>query len=479
MSFREGRLRRKMDRDAAEYITSLPFDTEIYKEVILINAVHLKMLAKLGYISKEDLVKGLNTLKEMLERPINLDNPLLEDIHIVVEDYLSRQLPNAGLNLALGKSRNDAVATAIRMHVKEKIVEIVDEGIQLIESLLRKAQEEASTVFPVYTHLQVAAPATFGFIMSFYASRMISALESLTHAYMSSDQCPLGAGAVCGSSIMLDREWMASQLGFSYVLENALDASSSRDFLIDLLSAILKLALPITDMSEELVLYSSGEYGLIVFPDEYSSTSSIMPHKKNPVVAEIGRTKVSEIASEFLRIIMIMQRKVSGYVLDLQQITPGVWRAINHLLFTLRIYKKMIPQISINKERAYELCRPPVAMTELANYLTTSLRIPYRTAHKICGEATLLLIENKLTDEAFREVLKSHGVDASLTVQEVLSILEPKSVVSSYKTMGSANPYEVSRMISHMEEELEELKSWVKARKENLASIDKLVFESF
>lgn len=466
-----------MTEEAAEYTTSLQFDSIIYKETILVNAVHLKMLSKLGYISKDALDKGLKILKELLDRPLNLDNPLLEDIHMVLEDYLSRQAPDVGLNLALGKSRNDAVATAIRMHVKEKIIETVEEATQFVEAILKKAEEEAFTIFPVYTHLQVAAPATFGFVMASYASRIMNSLESLTHAYMSSDQCPLGAGAVCGSSILLDREWMASQLGFSYVLENALDASSSRDFLIDVLSAILKLTLPITDLSEELVLYSSGEYGLINFPDEYSSTSSIMPHKKNPIVAEIGRTKVSEIASEFLRIIMILQRRVSGYVLDLQQITPGVWRAIDQVLLTLKIFKKLIPQISINRERAYELCKPPAAMTELANLLTTKMKVPYRIAHKICGEISLLMIENKLTDDALREILKRQGIDITITSEEVISTLEPKSVVSSYKTIGSANPYEVSRMISRMREELEELKSWVKMRKENLAVIDKSIFE--
>jgi argininosuccinate lyase len=154
---------------------------------------------------------------------------------------------------------------------------------------------------------------------------------------------PSAPEQVCGSSIRLDREWMASQLGFSYVLENALEASSSRDFLIDLLSSLLRLVLPISDLSEELVVYSSVEYGLIELPDEFASTSSIMPHKKNPVVAEIGRTKVSEVASEFLRTIMILQRRMGGYVLDLQQVTPSVWRAINQVLTTLRVFKELIP----------------------------------------------------------------------------------------------------------------------------------------
>lgn len=468
-----------MNDEAAEYTSSISFDSEIYRETILINAVHLKMLYKLGYLSKEDLVEALNRLKEILDSPVSLDNPKLEDIHIVIEDYLSRKTPNAGLNLALGKSRNDAVATAIRMHVKEKIVEIVEEGVQLVETLLKKAEEEAFTVFPVYTHLQVAAPATFGFIMASYASRMLSALESLTHAYMSSDMCPLGAAAVCGSSIMIDREWLASQLGFSYVLENALEASSSRDFLIDVLSAILKLTLPITDLSEELVVYSTTEYGLIDFPEEFSSTSSIMPHKKNPVVAEIGRTKASEIASEFLRMIMMMQRRVGGYVLDLQQVTPSVWRAFNHSLTTLRIFKKLIPQIVINRDRAYELCSPPVGITELANFLTTRMKMPYRMAHKICGEISLLIIENRLNDDALKEIFKRHGTEIVLTSQEVLSLLEPRSIISSYKTIGSANPYEVSRMISHMRDELEELKNWAKIQRDTITSIEETIFENF
>jgi len=468
-----------MTREAAEYTSSLPFDSEIYRETILINAVHLKMLCKLGYISKTDAEEALKILKEMIEKPISLDNTSLEDVHIVIEDYLSRHVPNAGMNLALGKSRNDTVSTAIRMRVKEKIVELVDEGVQFLDALLKKAEEEVFTIFPVYTHMQVAAPATFGFVMTSYASRIIGALESLSNAYMSADRCPLGAGAVCGSSVKLDREWMASQLGFSYVLENALEASSSRDFLIDLQSSLLRLVLPISDLSEELVVYSSVEYGLIDLPDEFASTSSIMPHKKNPVVAEIGRTKVSEVASEFLRTIMILQRRMGGYVLDLQQVTPSVWRAINQVLTTLRVYKELIPRLSINQKRAYELCGPPSAMTELANYLTTRWRIPYRTAHKICGELSSLIVEEKISDDAIRETLRKHDIDINLTLQDVLSLLEPKTVVNSYATLGSANPYEVSRMISRMREEVEELRAWLESRKETLAEIEKTVFENY
>ncbi len=479
MSFREGRLGRKMIKEAAEYTSSIHFDNEIYRETILINAVHLKMLSKLGYLSKEDLKKSLEILKELLTNPISLDDPFLEDIHIVIEEYLSRKVPAAGLNLALGKSRNDAVSTAIRMHVKNKIVELVDEGTKLAEALLRKGSEEVFTVFPVYTHMQVAAPATFGFIMTSYASRLLSALESLTQAYISADHCPLGAVAACGSSIKLDREWMASQLGFSYVLENSLEASSTRDFLIDVLSSLIKLTLPISDLSEELVIYSSKEYGLVDFPEEFSSTSSIMPHKKNPVVAEIGRTKLAEISSEFLRIIMILQRKMSGYVLDLQQVTPSVWRAINHALNTLRIFIELIPRIKVNHERAYELCGPPAGITELANILTTKYGIPYRTAHKICGEISLLIINNKLSDNELEQILKKTGININLTTKEVLSILEPRLVVNSYKTLGSANPYEVSRMVSQIQEQIEELKSWVDARRESLTNIENEIFENY
>jgi argininosuccinate lyase len=169
---------------------------------------------------------------------------------------------------------------------------------------------------------------------------------------------------------------------------------------------------------------------------------------------------------------------MGGYVLDLQQVTPSVWRAINQVLTTLRVFKELIPRLSINEKRAYELCGPPTAMTELANYLTTSWRIPYRTAHKICGELSLLIVEGKISDDAIRETLRKHGIDIDLMLRDVLSLLEPKSVVNSYATLGSANPNEVSRMNSRMREEIEELRAWLQSRKETLAEVEKTIFEN-
>jgi argininosuccinate lyase len=290
MGFRLGRLGKEMAREAAEYTSSLRIDSEIYRQVILINAVHLRMLNRLGLIGDEDLSKALRALKAVYDRPLSLDDPALEDVHMVVENFLSQAAPGAGGNLALGKSRNDAVATAIRMRAKELVVLTVREALPLVDAVLEKAEAEAETIYPATTHLQVAAPSTFGFILTHYASRLLSALEWMVKAYEELDLSPLGAAACCGSSIRLDREWIAEQLGFRGVVEHALEASSSRDFTVTLASAALRLLIVVSDMAEDLIYAFTA--GLVDIGDEYCSTSSIMPQKKNPVVLEVARTKL-------------------------------------------------------------------------------------------------------------------------------------------------------------------------------------------
>lgn len=464
MSFREGRLPGKMSRDAAEYTSSLKDDAEIYRATILINAVHLKMLGRLGLVTQAALEEGLRALRELYERPIELSDPNMEDVHIVIEEHLSRRAPEAGWNLALGKSRNDAVATAIRMRLRERILSTVEGGIRLLRAMLERAEAEAETVFPVYTHMQAAAPASLGFILASHASRIIGGMHSLVSAYKAADRCPLGAAAVAGTSVPLDRAWMARQLGFSAVLENALEASSSRDFFVDAFSGLIKTMSVVSDLSEELVVYSTSEFGLIELPDEYSSTSSIMPQKKNPVVPEVGRTKLPEVLAETLRALMITSRRFSGYVLDLQQATPSLWRAFDASEATLRLYSEIIGRLSVNRERAYNECGAPAGIVELATRLSVERRIPFRSAHRACGVLSRLMSEGRLDEEALRSVLSGIGVENPPSLGEVMGILEPRSILESYRSLGSANPSEVRRMVSAMRAEVEGLESWARGR---------------
>jgi argininosuccinate lyase len=476
MGFRLGRLGKEMAREAAEYTSSLRIDSEIYRQVILINAVHLRMLNRLGLIGDEDLSKALRALKAVYDRPLSLDDPALEDVHMVVENFLSQAAPGAGGNLALGKSRNDAVATAIRMRAKELVVLTVREALPLVDAVLEKAEAEAETIYPATTHLQVAAPSTFGFILTHYASRLLSALEWMVKAYEELDLSPLGAAACCGSSIRLDREWIAEQLGFRGVVEHALEASSSRDFTVTLASAALRLLIVVSDMAEDLIYAFTA--GLVDIGDEYCSTSSIMPQKKNPVVLEVARTKSAEALGELAGLVAILQRRVGGYVLDLQQATPSVWKTLHETRTTLRVLAGLINTLAVNREQALKVCGPEAGIVELADYLSVRYGVPFRLAHKVCGEISRALAEGTLSEENLRSILQRSGLAAVISLQDLTSLTSPTTVVRSYTTRGSSNPEEVRRMSSALRLRIGVLGKWVEGEERRLSLVAERVLEA-
>lgn len=463
MSFRSGRLRGEVPEEVAEFTSSLEFDREIYKETLVINAVHLKMLARLGLIGGETLTRGLASLREAYDKPLGLDEPRHEDVHMVVEEYLAGIVPEAGENLALGKSRNDTVATAIRMRAKAYLVELADSTLNLAEALLEKSLAGAETVYPATTHLQVAAPASLGFILTGYASRLLSALDSLTHAYDSLDLCPQGAAAVSGSTLPIDRDWLAAQLGFRGVLEHALEASSSRDFIIDLLATALRLSIIASDLAEQLILDFTA--GLIDMGDEFCSTSSIMPQKRNPVVLEIVRTKSSEALGSMVKAASMIQRRAGGYVLDLQQVTPAIWHSLREVERSMEVLAKVVASLRVDEEGALRRCGPEASMVELANFLVLKFGVGFRRAHRACGEIARMMVEKRLTEDELCRVLRSLGVTAELRMDDVLRILDPRSILSSYATKGSASPAEVGRMAEEMRRKAAELRSWAREKR--------------
>ncbi len=476
MAFRLGRLRGELPRDVAEYTSSLRFDQEIYGEVIVVNAVHLKMLARIGHLSGDALARGLAALREAYRNPLKMEDPRLEDVHMVVEDYLVRAVPEAGENLALGKSRNDSVATAIRMRAKSGALALMEASLGLVEALLSRALEEAETVYPATTHQQTAAPVTFGFALTHYASRMLSALGSLAKAYEELDQCPQGAAACCGSTLPIDRKWLAEQLGFKRVLVHALDASSSRDFAVDLLSAGLKLLIVVSDMAEWLI--HDFTLGLLDMGDEFCSTSSIMPQKRNPVLLEVARTKVSEALGEVVRVASMIQRRVGGYVLDLQQVTPSIWRLLREAESTVKLLATLVGTLRVDAEAALKRCGMEAGMVELANYLTLEYGIGFRRAHRACGRIARMLAEKGLTEEVLQQVLEEEGVPAKLTLEEVSKILDPRTIVSNYTTLGSSNPSEVRRMVEEMERRVGELRAWVSENRKVLEDVVERAFNA-
>jgi len=461
VAFRRGRLEGEVPERVARYTSSLEEDEEVLEEVLLVNAAHLRSLNRLGLLEDEVLRRAIEALRSFPRDALRSADPRLEDVHMVVEEYLRSSVPEAGENLALGKSRNDAVSAAIRMRLRRHIAEIVLAGSRLAEALIAKAEENASVLFPLFTHEQPAAPGTLGFVLSAHASRLIKALRQLVHAYRDVNESPLGAGPVGGTSVPHDRRAIAEDLGFDGLVENALEASSSRDFGVTFLAALLRVAIVLADLSEELVRYASFDPPLLDMNDVYYSTSSIMPHKRNPVVAEVARTSLSKVLGELVRFSVNVGRRFGGYVLDLQESTEPIWRGARWVMESVEVMDAMVRSIRPGKAAGTSV--PVVTgLTEYAAWLTMTGRMPFRRAHYLCGRVASMLISGSPI-ESVQEFLRGSGLDED-AVAELEDFLNPERVLNSYAVTGSAREDEVRRMVVELRRECEELRSWAEER---------------
>lgn len=457
--FRSAKLKKEMDRETAEYISSLSFDNEILNAVIWVNAVHLRVLYEKGLISIEDLQKALNTLREIYENPPKELDPRIEDIHVFIEKAVSSASEYSGGMLSYGKSRNDTVATAIRIRAREYLLETALTELSLVETLLKQAEIHFETIFPIYTHLQRAVPGTLGFLLHSYASKILRNISNIVSIYARVNLSPLGSAAATGSSTPVDRLREAQLLGFEDLVENALDATTSRDYIITISSYLVNSAITYSCLAEELILYSTEEFDLIETPDEFTSTSSIMPQKKNPVVAEIARTKVGEVLGEMVKIVSMMSRQPSGYNLDYQQITPKLWNSFREVKETAKILSRMIAVIDVNKEKALKSCTGSILLTEVANRFVEEGKLSFRIAHQLCAELSEVIEKNTLDNRIFEEITRKYNA-SSIDYERFQSWLDPYMIIHSYRTLGSANPEEVKKMIEVDRRRMDGLRQW-------------------
>ncbi|MCS7117388.1 MAG: lyase family protein [Thaumarchaeota archaeon] len=461
MSFRSGRLEREMPEDVAKFISSLDVDLQIFDEVVLVNAAHLTSLERMGLIDSETLDRAIKALRSAHPSTLPMTDYKLEDVHMVIEEYLKSAVPEAGENLALGKSRNDAVAAAIRLRLMKYIAELVSEGSSLAEALISKARDHAETVFPLFTHEQVAAPGTFGFVLTYHASRILKSLRALKSLYDDVAESPLGAGPVGGTSVPHDRSALSELLGFKGPLLNALEASSSRDFIITYLGALCRLSVALTDLAEEIVRYVSMQ--LIEIGDEYCSTSSIMPHKRNPVVAEVARTIAAKALGGLTSLTATLARRFGGYVLDLQESTRHIWPPSAAALDSMRVMKGLIAGMRVTEE-AVRAVHPIAGITEFAAHLALNRKMTFRRAHGIAARLSRLFASGSGISEVIAEG-RALGLDDE-SLSALSDFLKPEKVVRSYRVLGSSHPDEVRRACDLLVLEVESLRKWAEAELE-------------
>lgn len=480
MEPQRSRFGKKLTKDAEGYMQSLEVDLEMFFQDIWGSEAHAIMLARQGIISKKDLkviLKWLERAKSDYESGKFKFDPAMEDVHMNVESYL---IKNAGIEvggkLHTARSRNDQVVTDSKLYLREQIIEIEELLIGLQSTLLALAKKNLDTVMPGYTHTQYAQPVTLAYWLTGYASMLNRDLKRLQDAYSTLNSNPLGACALAGTSLPIDRKLTTKLLGFDTVQEHALDAVSSRDFMLETLSALAILMSNISRLSADLIYWSSYEFGFVELDDSYTTGSSIMPQKKNPCAAELARSKTGTVYGALIQLLTTMKGIPMGYNRDLQEDKAPVWSAIKTSKSTLAVMNGMLKTAKFDKVRMAKRAGANfTTATELANYLVVEKGLSFRQSHRIVGNIVMRLIgAGKDFDDliAVKGILKKSGLEIPMAAIERL--LDPKNAIISYNSQGGTSPKEVARMIKKLEGSTRRYASSVKGRKTKIQKSRKL-----
>ncbi|WIF95894.1 argininosuccinate lyase [Caminicella sporogenes] len=442
-----------------EFNASIYFDKKLYKQDITGSIAHAKMLEKSNIITKEESLKIINALKEILKEieqgkvKFKIE---YEDIHMNIEKLLTDKIGEIGKKIHTARSRNDQVAVDIRLYLKEEINNICNLLKKLLKTLIDISEKNIDTIMPGYTHLQRAQPITLAYhIMAYFQMfkrdylRLIDCLDRM-------DYLPLGAGALAGTSYNTDRKFIANELNFKGICENSLDAVSDRDFIIEFLSASSIIMMHLSRFCEELIIWNSSEFNFIEMDDSYSTGSSIMPQKKNPDVAELIRGKTGRIYGNLFNILTIMKSLPLAYNKDMQEDKPLLFDTVENLKPCLKIFNKMISTMKIKKNNMKNATKSGfMNATDVADYLVKK-GIPFRNAHEIVGKMVLYCIQNnKNIDNLSLYEFKNFS---SHFENDILEKVKIENCIESKISLGSTSSKNVINMIKNAKNFLKTIK---------------------
>ena len=396
----------------------------------------MKTLLKAGLLKEEEaqrLIEGLEAIKkEILEGSFEFKEEL-EDVHMNIEAELINRLGDLGGKLHTARSRNDQVATDEKLYIKDKLLEVIKALRELRKSLARLAENSLEFVMPSYTHLQRAQPIRLSHYFLAYREIFLSDEQRFLLAYRSSDFLPLGSGAVAGLDFPLDRFYTAELLGFGRVCRNSMQATADRDFILDVLYACTVCGMHLSRLSEDLILWSTEEFGFVDLPDRLCTGSSIMPQKKNPDVLELIRGKTGRLYGNLISLLTTLKGLPMAYNRDLQEDKEPLFDSLKTIRDCLEGMRLVLEGMSIRPERLKEASGGFTLMTDLANYLVMK-GLPFRKAHKVAGSITAYLLEKgKRPEELTLEELKEFS---NLYEEDVLEILSAENVADRRKTFG-------------------------------------------
>ena len=458
-----GRFRAPLDPDALTYSTSLPVDRRLYREDIAGSIAHARMLARRKIIPARDarrIVAALQEIeKEIAGGRLSLEGKgrgrhrmAADDIHMAIEQRLGEKLgPRAGM-LHTARSRNDQIALDERLYLRSAVTGLYTRIRGLQAALVLLARRYEDVVMPGYTHLQRAQPVLVAHHLLAYVEMLDRDAARLTGMLPRIRQSPLGAAALAGTSFPIDRAGIAAALGFDGILANSIDAVSDRDLLIECVAACAIIMMHLSRLGEELVLWSSQEWGFVTIGDAFTTGSSIMPQKKNPDMAELVRGKTGRVYGDLVALLTLMKGLPLAYNRDMQEDKEPLFDAVDTSLASLQIMAKMLRTVAFRRDRfTRELEGDPFLATEIADYLVRK-GMPFRTAHGITGEIVKTCVDagrslSGLTLRDFRGFAKQFDAD-------VLRLLSPRTSLAAKRSAGSTAPALVRRALTQWERKL-------------------------
>ena len=447
-----GRFSEPTDAFVARFTASITFDQRMYRQDIQGSIAHAKMLTEAGVLTPgecADIEQGLAEIQTEIEAgdfPWSIE---LEDIHMNIEAALTKKIGLTGKKLHTGRSRNDQVATDIRLYVRDEIDNILLEITRFQEGLLGLAKAEASTIMPGFTHLQTAQPVTFGHHLMAWFEMLSRDYERYVDTRKRVNVSPLGAAALAGTTYPINRQITSDLLGFDRPAENSLDAVSDRDFAIEFCATSSILAMHMTRMSEELVLWASSQFNFVNLPDRFCTGSSIMPQKKNPDVPELVRGKSGRVYGHLMSLLTLMKSQPLAYNKDNQEDKEPLFDTIDTIKGCLRAYADMVPALESKKEQMREAAlRGFSTATDLADYLTRK-GMPFRDAHEVVGKSVAYGLEcNKDLAEMSLEELQVFSGDIKADVFDVLTL---EGSVAARDHIGGTAPNQVLAAVARGE----------------------------
>lgn len=442
MALWSGRFTEGADAFTQQFGASLPVDEKLYAQDIAGSVAHGQMLAAQGIISAEDaaaITEGLAAIKADIESgAVAFDVQQSEDIHMAIESELTARIGDAGARLHTGRSRNDQVVTDTRLYAKERVGDLMAANLALREALVEAAEKHFDVILPGYTHLQHAQPVLLPHHVLAYAWMLARDFERLAAARKAADASPLGAAALAGTTYPLDRFATTAALGFAHPIPNSLDAVSDRDFLLDLIYACSVSCLHLSRLCEELILWSTSEFGFITLADSYATGSSIMPQKKNPDFAELIRGKSGRVVGDLMALMMTLKSLPLAYNKDLQEDKEGAMDAADTLEDCYRCAAGMVATMTVRPEAMMvQAQKGYLAATDVADYLAKK-GVPFRRAHEVVGHLVLLCDQRGCDLEDL--TLEDFKAESDLFEADIAGCLNLEAIVAARTTYGGTAP---------------------------------------